>query len=455
MKHFSKEKLHKDYTEKITELAQCAHAVLKKTPNLPFVPFHQECLESTSVQEKTSLVRNEADARLRTVLTELGSLTTDPALRASLQQDAPPPKVAIIGAGLAGLFAAYVLVEHGIHPEIFESRPNEEARLRPQNISFKEAETCIKPILQQRHYDAFFERGGAMDGDSAKLRLTTGTFQDVLTEALLEKKVAIHFHTPIHEVETLAQQGFDVILIAAGVHSCERLALHAHFHPVYFPEYAARGRTALCIAPSDEAHGYRRSEAEGWSWQRNNKSVFSGQAFKGDLQRLIDPLRQQVAQEKKIAYLSHLMTLPSIEYTFNFGNDTPEFMNEARWPTPASVPDRATYIVQQWSFHVEPMIATQLVSQQDDCLLVAIGDANGSAHPLAALGTIKFCRNAHFLPALLKSYGALKRFPRDMNPTLYEEALSQIMAIFQEQALQHTHEVFWANICCSLFSRPR
>jgi hypothetical protein len=463
---------HQAYSKKIIEFEQFAQSTFKQTPEIPYLDFYYKALYATAIQHSTTTTLTDATKQFAHTLTELLRLIPTAIEQHALQtifqhycgmnaatpvafRNLGTPKVAIVGAGLAGLFAAYVLTQQGIVPEIFESRSNDDARLRPQNISFKEADTCIKPILAKKYYDAFFERGGAMDGASAKLRLTTGTFQDVLTEALLEAGVRIHFDSPIHDVNIFAQHAYDAILIAAGVHSCECLALQPYFHPLHFPAYAARGRTALCIAPSNEPHGYQRSESEGWGWQRNNKSVFSGKAFQGDLERLIKPLRKTIAQENRIAYLSHLATLPSIEYTFNFGNNTPHFMREATWPTPPLAPNRETYIVKQWSFYVEPMITTQVASEQSNRLLIAIGDANGSAHPLAALGTIKFCRNAPFLPALLRSYVCLKNLSPRVDPGLIKTAISQLTAIFHHHATQNTQEVFWANICCSLFSRER
>ncbi len=423
----------------------CGRKILKQHPNIPYPKFAKQ-LESQNIFSW--------DSSIESVIHELMSLTGDQMLREYCTQlhqnrvepftftQPSPPHIAIIGAGLAGLLAGTLCARFGIKVDIFESRSNKSSRVRPQNISFKEAELRLKPLLGEKIYKTFFDYGGALDGSTGKLRITTGSFQDILTKNLEDCSANIHYDHPFTSDDIEKLSGFDAILIATGVHACKRLGLSDYFNPIVFDEYITHGRTALCAAPTEQPHGYYRREREGYHWRRDNISIFSGNAFTPDLARLIHRFEEKKIHPQQIPRLASLMKEKTTEYTFIFGNDTDEFLRNLPRST-------NNYLIEETRFTVEPMISLTPVSQINQIPLIAIGDANGSPHPLAAIGTLKFLRN---MTHLVSTISAIHYTTSQVDS---DKLCKKLLKIYHETAMKNNREVFFANILCSIFSEER
>ncbi len=357
------------------------------------------------------------------------------------------PHILIIGAGLAGLLAAYVLTKQGAKVTVYEARSKEKAALRPQNISFKEAEASLRPILGESLYTEFFNRGGALDGNSGKLRLTTGTFQEVLSEALENTSATIHYDHPL-TLDTLPDlQQVDAILIATGVHACERLGLDEHFNPHYFPDFSVTGQSFLYITPGTDAHGYHRQSRDGEHWRRDNISVFSQAAFKNDLLRVEKNILAKEPESLKAKRIKNLLNEKHIEYAFCFGNDTNKFFDD--------LPCTEQDIMMATHFGILPMITEKQISTYKNTPLIAIGDANGSPHPLAAIGTLKFTRNVPHLSRYLYSHCLFEKYKQQLPDMTVDNLNESIQAVFSAFTQENIEDVFLSNILCCLYSRKR
>ena len=358
----------------------------------------------------------------------------------------PAPKVSIIGGGLSGLLAAYALSKAGAQVVVHEARAKARATLRIQNISFKEAEKHLRPLFGEILYQEFFARGAILDGDSGKLRVTIGCFQEILLEALADLPVQIYYENQVDISQCQQRDNPDMVIVSSGVHSCERLALHDDLLPVSYPEYSAKGKTVLFLRESEEPHGYTRSGREGQHWRRENKTIFSGQTLASDIHRAIANLREP--SDEQIAQLEALLDCATVEYSFNFGNDSPNFL------------DNVTADYQpllQSNYCIVPMFARRLICQRAGVTVLALGDANGSAHPLAAIGTLKFVRNiAHVVPFVF-SHQAI-RILADNNAGLapsYEVLQHACQALYQSLALCNTKQVLFENVLSCVFSEAR
>lgn len=407
----------------IEQLVNAAHEILEKQPTIGFANFHQHCLTKLNSIDNSFLI-NELSSEAMLAVT--GS-------PAKLQ----PLKISILGAGLAGLLAGVVLAKAGAEVNIYEKRSKIASRLRGQNISFKEAQLRLKPLLGPELYNKFFANGGALDGNTGKLRVTTGTFQDLLTQAAEDLPITIHYNATQTLDELTQDQTTTTVLVATGVHACERLNLSEHFNPLYFPEYQVQGQTALCLNTTTSEHGYFRGEREGKNWRRDNISIFSREEFNLDLERLQNLLTKQQAEPEVLQRLNKIMQQNELEYTFIFGNDGEEFFQDF----PNSSKD---YIFQTTTYKILPMLCTNLISEMNGKPIIAIGDANGSPHPLAAIGTLKFTRNISLLKDYLFNLQKLNSGPDILKYKLAE--------LYELQAMQNNKEVFYGNILSCLYS---
>ena len=368
--------------------------------------------------------------------------------QASFQAQLGVPKVSIIGAGLSGLLAALILARQGVRVVIHEARPKALARLRPQNISFKEAEKRLKFQLGLDVYNECFKRGGALDGTTGKLRLTVGSFQDIILEALMQYEVPIHYESKMMPQDCLDKDNPDLIIIAAGVHSCERMQLHEQLQPINFSKYNADGHSALFVSKSNDEFGYFRGEGEGYDWYRENKTVASGAVFANDIQRILD--NPKFSDDK--ASLLALKSASAVDYTFTFGNATSGFKRFIEQH------DRQAVLL-DW-FTIKPMLTTHTLFDWHGCQVLVIGDANGSAHPLAAIGTLKFIRNMDYLSLFVYlRYGLAQLLANEATDpsahNLLQELLLTSCEIYDELSLNDSQQVLFENILACVFSEPR
>lgn len=353
-------------------------------------------------------------------------------------------RVSIIGAGPAGLITAYLLAQQGAEVTIYEARSLIDFSLRPQNISFKEAEVHLKGVLEKKLYQKFFQRGAALDHER-KLRITIGTFQEVLVEGMKNFNVKIHYNTTVTLNNVEKFKDADFILIAAGAHAYKRLALQDYFEQEVFEQYTTRGRTALFIRPSIESSGYTGYQREGRDWWRKNKSVFRGSILSQDIDRVITMLSKDKAIRTKTRQLKKLKSNTKVEYTFIFGNNSPDFLKTL---------DMNFEPIIQSEYIVTPTILCNPLSEYQNKPLIVIGDSNGAPHPLAAIGTLKFIKDAKELMKLVAVYKELKHVNdiEVLSENRMRDLLNDVKNFYALAAMENIKKVFYANILSALFS---
>jgi hypothetical protein len=412
----------------INECEAHSHELLLKTPELSYSDYEKSLFTQTKRLVEHKEKRNQ--------LSQSNAFTSLPPLDLTHTQNT---QVTIIGAGSAGLLAAFQLIKAGFSVTVYEKRSKALSTLRYPNISFKEGEQTLRPLLGDTIYQRFLSSGGSLDGRSGKLRLTIGRFQEILLDELsLSPNFKIHFNQTFSFDNKTLYEGSDLILIASGAHAAERLSVEKELTVERFPNHNAKGITALYVKSSNGPHGYYRKDIDGYHWRRDNKSVYSGEAFSHDLKRVA----YQIDDKQIKAQLSQLIQANSVEYTFSFGNDTPHFFNNPPLDIDPILLAR---------YEVKPQIALTPVFQKENKTVIAIGDANGTPHPLAAIGTLKFVRNVIHLKTFLTRQCQITQ-----TDNINKVALSKMNhKWYENEAMRNIEEVFFANIFCSLYSMPR
>lgn len=417
-----------DLHNMIDACEKTASMILNSAPEIAFSEYERRLFTQTS--ELTSHFEQRDMNRKEFVFDDLPPLSNEQ------KKDF---HITIIGAGSAGLLSAFQLGTAGFHVTLYEKREKELTTLRYPNISFKEGDKTLKPMLGDDIYTDFLASGGSMDGNTGKLRLTIGRFQEILLQHLETlPNVDIHFNQFFSFDDDELYQNADLVLIATGAHSAKRFELEAEFSIEKFPAFNAKGITALYIQGSDSPHGYYRTDIEGYAWRRDNKSVYSGQAFRHDLRRV----ERQICDNKLKTMISDLIQADSVEYTFSFGNDTPHFFENP----PLNIDP-----VLLARYEVKPQIALSPLFHFRDKTVIAMGDANGTPHPLAAIGTLKFVRNIIHLKTFVTRQCAIK-----LNSSIDKRKNIQMNeAWYVNEAMKNIEEVFFANLFSSIYSRPR
>lgn len=424
----------------VEELASIARNLLKSNPLRPFPEVHQESLARCS--DVAKLCEDiYPHQQLQLLQHQMKNLPKHPPLR--------PLCIDILGGGTAGLLAALVLGRQGHHIQLYEGRARELATLRYPNISFKEAEERLKPLLGSALYNRFFDVGASLDGNTGKLRITIGAFQEVLLqEIVLLNNIHLHFSYPIYFDDFVKHSSADMILLATGAHTHQQFGLDQDLKMHYFPEYDAIGRTALFIEASEKNHGYFRQEREGRDWRRDNTSIYSQHVMASDLHRVQKNCEKYKVSHDKLAKLKLLFNAESIEYCFSFGNDSEKFLHQPPMNSEPFLTSR---------YRVIPMLSYQPVFERHAKLIIAVGDANGSPHPLAAIGTLKFLRNIAHLEHYCHRLSVFKTLALDANDALSQQLVKlekQSKTIYKDQVLQNIHYIFFGNILSSVFSNP-
>lgn len=417
-----------DLRKIIDQCEKKSTSILKSSPDIPFSEYERLLFTQTNAlashfEEHAILSRQFENKRL-------------PALEDKQKQHF---HITIIGAGSAGLLSAYQLGSAGFRVTLYEKREKALSTLRYPNISFKEGDKTLKPMLGDNIYNEFLASGGSMDGQTGKLRLTIGRFQEILLdhiEAL--PHVEVHFNQDFSFDKSALYQDADLVLLTTGAHAPKRFELENELSLQQFPTFNAKGVTALYIQASESPQGYYRTDIEGYAWRRDNKSVYSGQAFSHDLKRVI----QQIDNNDVKKRLAALINAPSIEYTFSFGNETPHFFDN---------PPLDIDPILLAHYEVKPQLALTPLFHHCDKTVIALGDANGTPHPLAAIGTLKFVRNVIHLKTFVTRQCSIK-YNREADKTKETENNQQW---YVNEAMKNIKEVFFANIFSSLYSRPR
>ncbi len=497
----------------IDELATIARAILEKNPDIPYATFKKQVFEHSPLwhRDRKSLIEHRqvlldtlsqsaiVDKKNEVIAEQIKSVVQDYCSANTAKTERPrrakPARISIIGAGTAGLLYGLILAREGFDITIYEARSRQDAFLRHPNISFKEAEERLRPLLGEQGYQKFFTRGAALDGDTGKLRMTIGAFQEILYEQLVAAGAQVHFNhaVDLNELKNMGtthpslwrkpesrrvlranarsaswiprssrgmtgcrqlqnRSHYDFILLATGTHTHKRFSLTQQLQIQEFPEYTAGGRTALLLKASQETHGYTRSERDGYHWRRANKTIFDHGQLGHDIKRLIRVFEKENVNLNLIDKLQGLEKAKGIEYTFIFGNDTPRFLE--------GYDGSNYYLIYSQQYRVAPMIALNPVLHFNDSPIIAIGDANSSAHPLAAIGTLKFIRNIDYLKDFVSAYQDIKELLIDcqQDDKLIAQA-HQLLALLESTytaiAMQNIKMVFFENILAAVFSEPR
>lgn len=348
--------------------------------------------------------------------------------------------IVIVGAGSAGLLYAYYFGRLGYPVTVYEKRNQQTYNLRYPNISFKEGDTTLKAIVGNPIYQRFLEQGGSMDGKSGKLRLTIGSFQDTLLEAIqVMPNVTLHFDHAFDFNQSTDYSDAHIVLLATGCHAAERFGILDDLEIKRFSEFDVKGQSALYVRDANEhEHGYWRTDIEGFHWRRDNQSIYSGKAFTSDLLRLT----RQIDDKSMCSQLEALCRSNSVEYTFSFGNATEKFFEN---PPCAERPVRTA------EFEVKPQISLNPFIDVKGKSVIAIGDANGTPHPLAAIGTLKFIRNVKHLDDYLIRERSIAKQAIAKQETLHQLNRTS----YQAQALKNIQEVFCSNLISAVYSWPR
>lgn len=445
--------------EGINSLAETSLNLIKKNPEIAYTTFKDQVEMNSKVYlQQQQIAQDRVALEKAKLLVKFKTIFRDSAVKSKLNRllkiysdTIRTPKlnckmkVSIIGAGPAGLITAYLLARQGAEVTIYEARSFIDFSLRPQNISFKEAEIHLKGVLEKKLYQKFFQRGAALDHER-KLRITIGTFQEVLVEGMKNFNVKIHYNTAVTLNNVEKFKDADFILIASGAHAYKRLALQDYFEQEVFDQYTTRGRTALFIRPSLASSGYTGHQREGHDWWRKNKSVFSGRILSQDIDRVITALSKDKAIRAKIRQLKKLKTDTNVEYTFIFGNNSPDFLKTL---------DMNFEPIIQSEYVVTPTILCNPLSEYQNKPLIAIGDSNGAPHPLAAIGTLKFIKDAKELIKFIAVYKELKHLNDVdvLSENLMRDLLNDVKNFYALTAMENIKNVFYANILSALFSK--
>ena len=422
----------KQIIQKMDIIQSISEDLLKMQPEIGYSQYEMSINKALQINSPLDVYKT-TEGSTQTRALQLESLTN---VQITANSDY---HIAIIGAGSAGLLAAYYLSQQGFKISVYEKRSEKLATLRYPNISFKEAELRLKPLLGQSIYQQCFQYGGSLDGNTGKLRLTIGCFQEILLKELKSKEnVNLHFGQEINLHNPSQLKNYHLIIVAAGANSPDRMELNESIETKKFPEFNARGITALYVSESSGMHGYSRIDIEGEKWRRDNTSIYSGEAFTPDLQRLM----RQIDDSSTINKLSALCKAKSVDYTFSFGNHGNFFFDN---------PPCLVEPVKIAEFEVKPQIALKPIFYKQGKKFITIGDANGTPHPLAAIGTLKFIRNIPLLSNYLCKMVMINNSNKSNKDQLHEINEFQYL----NQVMKDIEEVFLANISSSLYSRPR
>ncbi len=407
---------------------QAASILLQQQPEIGFVAFNQQ------LQDQLKLYQNARVEQAAEAFYQKHKALFGRRHQASIR---------ILGAGPSGLLSGLVLQQSGHRVSIDEMRSDSDFCMRPQNVSYREAESRLRSLIGEDIYQQFFHHGASLDGNTGKLRITTGGYQQILSEAFIAAGGQLYFGRG-KTLTDLANEQPDVILLATGAHAAERLQLQQQLLVETFPQYSAGGYSGLIIQPSTATPGYQRREREGLHWRRDNISVYSGAVFSRDLERAQRYLHKRQVEPAKIAALNDLQDAPGVEFSFCFGNDTEKFLQAS-----SEVPALAPILTER--YRVLPFISRRLIFHHHDVPVIAIGDANGSPHPLAAIGTLKVIRNIGYLTRHIDGLMALKQQPDAVNSVI----ISENHKVYTNQAMENIKEVFYSNVICGIYSQPR
>lgn len=439
----------------IDSLAEASLNLIKKSPEIPYTTFKNQVemeakfyLQQQQIaKERIALEKAKLLFKLKNVFREnifkLNKLLTIYSDTIRITSLDCKMRVTIIGAGPAGLITAYLLARQGAEVTIFEARNLIDFSLRPQHISIKEAEIYLKGVLERKLYQKFFQRGAALDHEG-KLRITIGTFQEVLVEGLKHLNVKIHYNTVVtlHNIEKFKDADF--ILIAAGAHAYNRLTLQDYFEQEVFDHYTTRGRTALFIRSSLASSGYIGHHRDGYDWWRKNTNICSGNILSQDIDRVIAILSRNKTGNIQIKQLKKLKSHKNVEYTFIFGNNSSNFLKTL---------DMNFEPILQSEYIVTPTILCNPLSEYQNKSLIVIGDSNGTPHPLAAIGTLKFIKDAKELMKLIAVYKELKNLHdiKVISENIMRDLLNDAKNFYALTAMENIKKVFYENILSALF----
>ncbi len=441
----SSQNIKKATTERTHELVKTGRQFLKENSDIGFLDFRSKLYDSCEW-----LHYNEELKKIENLILQLQQ-NMNP-LPENIQQSLNDiytkqqvnhhfkPHIAIIGAGLAGLFFAVGLCRIGFKITLAEKREFENNFLRPQNISFKFAERYLREAIGEELYQLFFTHGAFMDGATGKLRITIGAFQDVMYSYLKRTNVDCQFASEI-DINQI-QHEYDYIIVATGSSTYLNFNLEKELNILSFPEYSADGLTALYLKPSSDPCGYSRVERDGYHWHRENTSINDHVNVQSDIKRLIQLIKTKSDDGKKLTYLDFLLTESRIDYCFIFGNKTDEFYKFNKNAKPEE-------LIWATGYHVLPLIALNNVIELNQNKIIVVGDANGIPHPLAAIGTLKFIKN--FLP-LAKFINAEQLLKNIKNPEKHREIVTHI---YQLETYENIFQVYWENLMCCIYSEPR